>query len=208
MPSMVRTLEPCGTFFILTMQPRTILSFRITEQAPHCPSLQVALQPVSMSWLRSTSASSCPPSATMYLSRPLTLSVTLCIAYLSSFKKKEWDPCDSVGPSQSASFSKRTARVATDVALEAQAAVPEPGDVASAHLLSGQDSWEDQVEDRGLVVHGATGDAQHRDGPDVSQHEHRAGEHRSPVHPHIPTGGPDGGRCDVVRVDGHAPRRQ
>ena len=57
MPSMVVISDSAGTRFMVVVQERTTLPFRITEQEPHWPCPQATLVPVRPSCPRSTWAS-------------------------------------------------------------------------------------------------------------------------------------------------------
>ena len=82
MPSIVVTREPSSTRFILVMQERTTLPFRITEQPPHWPWPHPTLVPVSFNCSRKTSDSMVSGSARTVLGTPLMWSILLIICNL------------------------------------------------------------------------------------------------------------------------------
>ncbi len=82
-PSMVVTDAPSGRRRILYAHERTTLPSRMTLHAPHWPSPQPTLTPVSSSWPRSTSASVASGSTTRLRGMPLTMKCLLIMSLAS-----------------------------------------------------------------------------------------------------------------------------
>ena len=97
----------------------------------------------------------------------------------------------------------------TDVAAEAQPAVPQPGEPLRRDRHIRQQARQHEVENRALCVHHAARQAADR--PPVRQighQEHRAGQHGRAVADDSCACISDRERCAVVRVDAHAARAQ
>ena len=82
MPSMVVICDSAGTRFMVVVQERTTLPFRMTEQQPHWPWPQATLVPVRPTWRRKTSESFAFSSQITVVGWPLTTSCLLSIRWL------------------------------------------------------------------------------------------------------------------------------
>ena len=89
-------------------------------------------------------------------------------------------------------------------AAQAEAALPQAGDILGGDGVIGQQTGQQQIENGPLGVHHAARQAADRHTVQIADQEHGTGQHRRTVGNNFSSGVPDGQRGAVVRIHAHA----